>query len=83
MRQASDPGQHTHPRSRPRGLFATPLLLDAILTLCPPLYWAVGGRASAAISLVYFIGGGAIVLASILIMYALDRPHARTLEVRS
>jgi hypothetical protein len=83
MRQIPIPGEHPHSRPRPRGLFAALLLLDAVVTLCPPLYWAVGNRASATTSLLYFIGGGAVVLTSILVMYALDRPRAGTLEVRS
>ena len=65
-------------RPRPRGLFAALLILDVVLTLCPPLYWFVGSRANAALSSLYFIGGGAVVLASIVIMYALDRPRAAT-----
>ncbi|HXA60619.1 MAG TPA: hypothetical protein VNW94_15775 [Streptosporangiaceae bacterium] len=83
MRQVPIPGEHPYSRSRPRGLFAALLLLDAVVTLFPPLYWAVGARASATTSLLYFIGGGAVVLTSILVMYALDRPRAGTLEVQS
>ncbi|MFF4771264.1 hypothetical protein [Microtetraspora fusca] len=67
-----------HTRPRPRGLFAALLILDVVLTLCPPVYWLVGGRADATLSLLYFIGGGAVVLASIVIMYVLDRPPAAT-----
>jgi hypothetical protein len=83
MRQVPISGERAHPRPRPRGLFAALLILDAVVTLCPPLYWAVGDSASATASLLYYIGGGAVVLTSILVMYTLDRPRAGTLEGRS
>ncbi|OPG05231.1 hypothetical protein [Microbispora sp. GKU 823] len=75
--------QAPHTRPRPRGLFAALLILDVVLTLCPPVYWFVGNRANPVLSLLYFVGGGAVVLAGILVMYALDRPRATTPGGRS
>jgi hypothetical protein len=54
-----------------------------VVTLFPPLYWAAGSSHSELAVLLYFLGGSAVVLASILVMYAVERAQDRRGEVRS
>ncbi|WP_405747560.1 hypothetical protein OG422_30645 [Streptomyces sp. NBC_01525] len=76
-------GSRTLPPSRKRALFAVLLVIDAVVTLFPPLYWSAGADRSAADTLLYFIGGSGFVLASILVLYAIDARHGTHGEVRS
>jgi hypothetical protein len=59
-------------------LFAVLLVVDVAVTLFPPLSWAAGGRAWSA--LLYAIGGSAVVLVSVLVMYTVDRARATSGE---
>lgn len=70
-------GDRRRPPNRNRALFGALLLLDAVVTMFPPLYWAVGAERTASASLLYFVGGSAVVLTSVLVMYALDRTPAQ------
>ncbi|MEV6702816.1 hypothetical protein AB0M68_37755 [Streptomyces sp. NPDC051453] len=76
-------GSRALPPSRKRALFAALLAIDAVVTLFPPLYWSAGAGRSAAATLVYFIGGSFVVLASILLMYAVERIQGECGEARS
>ncbi|MEW2489700.1 hypothetical protein [Streptomyces sp. NPDC048411] len=76
-------GSHGLSPSRRRALFAGLLVIDAVVTLFPPLYWSAGAGRSAAATLLYFIGGSGFVLASILVMYAAEGRQGRQGEVRS
>ncbi|MFI6283368.1 hypothetical protein ACIBCM_01210 [Streptomyces sp. NPDC051018] len=66
---------------RTRALFGCLLVLDAVVTCFPPVYWAAGNGDSRAAALAYVIGGGIFVVLSVLVMYAVDRAGARE-EVR-
>ena len=55
-----------------RRLLAALLIVDGIVTLCPPLYWAAGSSGSRPLTLGYFIGGSLIVLLSLLVMSRID-----------
>ncbi|MFF0447678.1 hypothetical protein ACFYT4_14935 [Streptomyces sp. NPDC004609] len=70
------PSGGTRP-GRVRALFGALLFLDAVVTCFPPLYWAAGNGGSRAAALTYVIGGGAFVVLSILVMYAVDRAGTR------
>ena len=82
MNQTRPPGGRRWPPNRKRALFGTLLVLSAVVTLFPPLYWAAGSGSDLAV-LLYFLGGSAVVLASILVMYAVERAQDRRGEVRS
>lgn len=64
-------------------LLGTLLALDAIVTLLPQLYWAAGSSGRAATVLLYTVGGSLFVLASLMVMYAIDRPGSWSREGHS
>jgi len=59
-----------------RPLFTALLVLDLVVTLAPPLYWAAGSG-SRAWPLWYFIGGGAVVLATIVVLCLAEERWSR------
>lgn len=65
------PKAHADIDAARRRMFAGLLMVDVGLTLFPPLYWAAGG--SAMWSLTYFIGGGFLVMLSLLLMNHLEK----------
>lgn len=83
MSETRPSGGRGWPPNRKRALFGSLLVLDAVVTLFPPLYWAVGSGPGDWAVLLYFLGGSAVVLASILVMYAVDRTQAGREEVQS
>jgi hypothetical protein len=70
------PAQLRSARTR-RRLFAALLIVDGIVTLCPPLYWAAGSSGSRPLTLGYFLGGSLIVLVSLLVMSRIDSASDR------
>ncbi|WP_328665460.1 hypothetical protein OG905_00730 [Streptomyces sp. NBC_00322] len=50
------------------------VVLDAIITLLPQLYWAAGSSGRASTVLLYSVGGSVFVVASLMVMYAIGGP---------
>jgi len=73
------PTQLRSARTR-RRLLAALLIVDGIVTLCPPLYWAAGSSGSRPLTLGYFIGGSLIVLLSLFVMSRIDSAGDRGSE---
>ncbi len=64
----------SNPSRRDRSMFVSAwFVLDAIVTLFPPLYWLAGGPRPTLLglpcSVIYFIGAGIFVTASLLAAY--------------
>ena len=50
------------------------LALDAIVALLPQVHWTAGSSRQASTALLYSAGGSVLVLASLMVMYAIGRP---------
>jgi hypothetical protein len=52
-------------------IFGVWFSVDAVLALLPPLYWAAGDG-SVAWSYLYFLGTGAVIVASVVAVYVVE-----------
>lgn len=69
-------------------IYAGVLLVDGVLALFPPLYW-MAGTGSPATSLTYFVGGGAVMVLSVYLLFYVEHvrgeldPASTRTDVRS